>query len=132
MKRVLEHLPILEYLSKLSPKEQKLMIKGAPKELLFLFSEICLNLIKRNIPLEKNQIIKLRKFENQIISLTQKKHSLGKRRAILHGGSFLKHLIDETLPPLLVSCLKKGRSKKQNGNNGRASEKEMGKEDVSH
>ena len=42
MKRVIEHLPILEYLSKLSPKEQKLMIKGAPKELLFLFSEICL------------------------------------------------------------------------------------------
>ena len=110
MKRVIDHLPVLQYLRKLNSKEQKLLIRGAPKELLFLFSEICLNLIKRNIPLEKSQIDKLKRYENQIISLTQKKHSLAKRRSILHGGSFLKNLLDETLPSLLVSCLRKNRA----------------------
>ena len=110
MKRVIDHLPVLQYLRKLNSKEQKLLIRGAPKELLFLFSEICLNLIKRNIPLEKSQIDKLKRYENQIISLTQKKHSLAKRRSILHGGSFLKNLLDKTLPSLLVSCLRKNRA----------------------
>ena len=126
MKRVIDHMPILQYLTKLSSKEQKLLIKGAPKELLLLFSEICLNLLKRNIPLERAQIDKLRKHESQIISLTQKKHSLAKRRTILHGGSFLKNLLDETLPSLLVACMRK---KRQHGKRSSRTKEQMGSED---
>ena len=107
MKRIHENISILHYLSKLKLTEQKLLISGAPKELLFCLSEIALNLIHRNIQLSPLQIKKLKKFERQIIDLTAKKHSLVKRRTILKKGSFIKHFLDATLPSLMTKVIKK-------------------------
>ena len=107
MKRIHENISILHYLSKLKLSEQKLLISGAPKELLFCLSEIALNLIHRNIQLSPLQIKKLKKFERQIVDLTSKKHSLVKRRTILKKGAFIKNFLEATLPSLMSKVIKK-------------------------
>ena len=107
MKRIIQNLPILQYLSKLTKSEQKQLISGAPRSLLICFSEIALNLVEKNIPLTKKQIGMLRKHESKIKDLTSKKHSLNKRKIILRGGSFLKDLLQATLPPMIVSVIRK-------------------------
>ena len=104
-------MPLLEYLSKLTVSEQKYLISGAPKELLLCLSEIALNLFHKNITLTKNQIQRLKKYEKQIIELASRKHSLKKRRAIIKGGKFLKTILDNTLPQVVLSIIKK-----KNGN----------------
>ena len=104
MKRIHENISILHYLSKLKLSEQKLLISGAPKELLFCLSEIALNLIHRNIQLSPLQIKKLKKFERQIVDLTSKKHSLV---TILKKGAFIKNFLEATLPSLMSKVIKK-------------------------
>ena len=109
MKRVINHMPILQYLRTLKPPEQKNLILNAPKELILTLSEICLNLIQRNIVLSSSQILKLRKFEKVIVSLSEKKHSLANRKRLIRGGGFLKNLLDSTVPPLIYHLARKKR-----------------------
>ena len=111
MRRLIEHLPVLNYMRRLSTIEQKNLISTAPKDLLITLSEIALNIISKNIPLTRLQIEKLRKFEKDIVSLSQKKHSLAKRRKILRGKGLVKNLLDVTIPPLMVSLARKKQSK---------------------
>ena len=107
MKRIINHIPILQYLRTLSIKDQKNLVFLAPKELLLTLSEIALNLIHKNIALSPPQILKLKKFEKQIVSLSEKKHSLTKRRKILRGGGFLKSFLDTTIPNLMLKLVRK-------------------------
>ena len=118
MNRILTHISLLEYMSKLTSQQQKALISGAPKELILTLAEIALNIIEQNFPLTKDQIQRLRKFEKPIVTLTQKKHSLAKRREILRGnGAFLKTFLKETVPPLIQNVInqsykpKKGKKK---------------------
>ena len=115
MNRILTHISLLEYMSKLTSQQQKSLISGAPKELILTLAEIALNILEKNFPLTKEQIHRLKKFEKPIVSLTQKKHSLTKRREILRGnGAFLKTFIQETVPPLIQNVIKCGyKSKKK-------------------
>ena len=102
-------------MSKLTSQQQKSLISGAPKELILTLAEIALNIIERNFPLTKEQIQKLKRFEKSIVNLTQKKHSLAKRREILRGnGAFLKTFIHETVPPLIQSVIKRSYKPKKN------------------
>ena len=102
-------------MSKLTSQQQKSLISGAPKELILTLAEIALNILEKNFPLTQEQIHRLKKFEKSIVSLTQKKHSLTKRREILRGnGAFLKTFIQETVPPLIQNVIKRGyKSKKK-------------------
>ena len=109
MKRVVAHIGILQYLRTLTSREQKDLILNAPKQLLFTLSEIALNIIARNISLTSAQIAKLRKFEKQILSISEKKISLAKRKQILRGGSFLKNFLDGTLPSLILALAQRKR-----------------------
>ena len=61
------------------------------------------------MPITSNQQKKLQKFESQIVKLSKKNHSLAKRKQILSGGSFMKTLLDESLPPLVDSILTKAK-----------------------
>ena len=124
MKRVIQHMPILEYLRSLTSKEQKNLILNAPKQLLLTLSEIALNLIGKNIVLTKPQISKLQKHEKQILELSERKHSLSRRKQILRGGSFLKNLLDTTILQLMLAIVRN----KSNGVRHRA--KKVGKKVV--
>ena len=101
MNELQRHLPVLEWLKSLNTKEQLMIIKNANRGLLEVLSAIALNVIKRNIELSARDISKLRKHENSLIRLAQRKHSLATRRKILQRGGFLSGLL--SLLPALVS-----------------------------
>ena len=65
---------LLSYLRSISPRRQKLLIKGADREILEAFSEICLNLVKRNVSLTPHQIERLLPYEEDIYQLSLKRH----------------------------------------------------------
>ena len=102
MQKLKKSLPVLEYLVSLSPSDQKKFISTANKEILQVFTSICMNILRRGVPLEESHIRKLRKIEPQIKLLANKSHSLKKKRHIISKGGFVGTLLS-TLLPILVS-----------------------------
>ena len=102
MKKLKKSLPILEYLVSLTPSDQKKFISTANREILQVFTSICINIIKKGVPLTEDHIKKLRKIEPQIILLANKSHSQRKKREIIARGGFVGTLLS-TLLPVLVS-----------------------------
>ena len=100
-----KHFPLLTYLQSLSPRAQKSLIKGATREILEAFSEICLNLIKKNVPLTAGQKEKLRPFEEEIYQLALKKHSVVKKKQIIQKGGFLGALLGSVVPALISTLI---------------------------
>ena len=92
---------MLQYLESLSSSEQKKIVNSANTDLIKLFSEICKNLTHRNINLTHSQIKKLKKFESDILKLSQKKHSVTTRKKILTSGNFLSVFLSEIIPSLI-------------------------------
>ena len=109
--RVRKHYPLLDYMKNLKPKEQRMIIKGATRELLLTLSEICLNLIKSNIDLAPSEIDKLRPYQSQIYDLTKRNHSLKKRKQIIQRGGFLSALLSAVLPALISSIIAVSKKK---------------------
>lgn len=104
MEELKKHIPILEYIRTLNSKEQKGLIKNANRDLLKVLSAIALNLIKKNIELSKTDITRLKKHENSIKKLAQKKHSNNVRKKILQKGGFLSSLLS-VVPALIAGIL---------------------------
>ena len=104
MKNIERHVSILEYLKELKPIDQKRFIKTASKPLLHCLSEICLNLVRQNISLSSSDINKLKRFEKEIVMLSQKRHSLQKRKQILMKGGLLNGIL-HILPAILSGIL---------------------------
>ena len=108
MKRLLRHLPLLQYLENLSPAEQKKIVgSSGNQDFLKLFNELALNIVEKNIILNSSQIRNLRRFETEIKKLSERQHSFKTRKEILTKGSFLKILISELMPSLIELVLKK-------------------------
>ena len=105
MKRLSRHMTLLQYLESLSSSEQKNIINGANADFIKLFSEICKNISHQNISLTQSQIKKLKRFENEILKLSQKKHSIKSRKKILTTGSFLSVFLSEIIPSLIQAIL---------------------------
>ena len=103
MRQLQRHIPVLEYIHDLSAKDQKLFITHASKPLLLCLSGICLNIIKRQIPLSSSDIKKLKKYEKEIKTLSERRHSLTKRKKILASGGFMSALL--SLLPTLISSV---------------------------
>ena len=61
------------------------------KDWINVISELCLNVQKKNIPLSKKQVSKLKKFSSLVKLFSDKKAAFTKRRKYLiqKGGSFL-------------------------------------------
>ena len=100
MKNIQAHAGILEYLRTLPQKDQKRMISVASRPLVNCLSEICLNLIKQNIPLSPADISKLKKYEKEIRMLANRKVSLKRRKQVVTRGGVLSTLIS-ILPSII-------------------------------
>lgn len=99
-----EILPFLEYLSKLSSKEQKQFLSTANSKLIRILSNLCYNFNRGYITTDENHIKKLKKYGNLIHVLCKKSHTLRKRKQILQTGGFLPTLLS-TIVPLLAQAL---------------------------
>jgi len=75
-------------------------VKKSPNDFVKCLCEVCDNLLKGNIPVNKKQKQQLYRYRNTLRFLASKKHkSLSKKRKIIQlGGAFLPIL----LPPLLT------------------------------
>ena len=103
--KVREHFEYLSYLKSISPRRQKLIIKGADRPILEALSEICLNLIKKNVKLTPTQINRLKPHEEKIYQLSLKRHSASKKKKILQTGGFLSTILSIVLPAVLTAIL---------------------------
>ena len=102
----------MEYLKDLSPKDQKKFIENSSSELLKTISEICLNLLKGKVNLSASDLNKLKKYKNQIISLSQKRHSIKVRRKLCNQrGGFIGSLIGTVLPILISTIVSATRKR---------------------
>ena len=100
-----ENSSYISYLATLSPKRQKNLIKRADKETLFALSEVCLNIMRRHIPLSDKEKNKLRPYAKHIYELSLKKPNLKQRRQIVQKGGFLASLLGSVVPILLSTVL---------------------------
>ena len=104
--KVRQHFEFLSYLSSIPPRRQKLLIKGADRPLLESLSEICINLLQQRLELSKAQIDKLRPYKRQIYQLSQRRHSVAKKKRIVQsGGAFITALLSTVLPALVSSII---------------------------
>lgn len=101
MQRVKRHLPALKALSKATKKVQKAMISKASKDFIETLVEICMNIIKGNVPLNKAQFDSLKRFRQQLRKVTLKNTSQVKKRQLLMRGGFLGALLKPLLGLLL-------------------------------
>ena len=99
--------PFLHLLARSSAKRPKLLLKRATKEELASLFEICLNILRGNLPLSrlmhkklKRERITLRKLADKKISLKQKKKVNNQK------GGFLGTIASIALP-LLAQILSK-------------------------
>ena len=100
-----DQIKLLDYLRDISPRRQKLLIKGADRPILEAFSEICLNIIRENIPLSPQHVDKLRPYEEDIYQLSLKRHSVAKKKRIIQKGGFLGALLGSVLPVLISTVI---------------------------
>ena len=108
--RVRKHMPILEYINSMNEKERKHFLKGANIELLKTLSEICLNLLAGTIKIPPSELQKLKRFKKEIITLSEKRHSLKKRVKICQKGGFIGSLLALAIPSIvqaIISAVKK-------------------------
>ena len=109
--RFRENYKFFTFLSTLPPQRQKSLIKGADKEILYALSEICLNIINRNVQLTEEEKKKLRPYAEQIYQLSLKKHNLNTKRRIAQKGGLIGTLLTSLLPVLLSTVISAGSSK---------------------
>ena len=100
-----ENFEFFSYLSKLPPRRQKIIIKGMDRDILLALSEVCLNLMRRNVPLTPNEKKKLKPYEKHVYQMSLKNHSINKKKKIVQSGGFLGTLLGSVLPILLSTVI---------------------------
>lgn len=103
------HAHMLKVLSECNPKLQKLIIENGGAKLIHCICEICLNILKGNVSLNKHQKQKLNRHRQTIRTLTNPKASVASKKKILvqKGGGFISSLIVPVLSTLAGLLLKK-------------------------
>ena len=96
-KRISRHAPLLRHLCKAKPNTIRSVIKTGDKDLINVFSECALNVLKGVVPLTKVQRIKLSRHKKCLRDLVNRKTSNQKKKKILQRGGFLGAL----LPPII-------------------------------
>ena len=106
-KRIKTNQPFIHLLARSSAKRRKLLLKQATKEELSSLFEICLNILKGNIPLSTQAFKKLQRHKNLIRTLGNKRVSIKHKKKIVNQkGGFIGSIAAIALP-LLAGLLGK-------------------------
>src|ERR1700755_1641562 len=96
-----KYLPVMDNFKKLKSKDRRQLIVEDEK-LTKCVCEVCLNLLKGNIPLYKPQKVKLRRHRNIIKRLARKvKNIKHKKKLLLKGTGVFLPLLFSVIGPLL-------------------------------
>lgn len=84
-----KHAPVLQAFRHMSPKQLKAVVKDAKPDFIRCVCEICMNLLKNNIPVSPCEKKKLKKHKRTIRALAKTGESVKKKKkVILQKGSF--------------------------------------------
>lgn len=93
-----KHAPLLSLLHRASPKLRRTLLKQkCNREFVKCISNCCLNLLKGNVPLSRDQLRKLRVKKNVIRKVADSKTTLTTKKKLIQKGGFLSLI----LPPLI-------------------------------
>ena len=107
-KRLQKHQPFIQMLARSSVKRRKALIKQATKDELASLFEICLNILRGNLPLNSYMHKKLKRERKTLRTLADKKISLAhKKKVVNQKGGFLGTVASIALPLLASILLKK-------------------------
>ena len=95
--RLRKYGPLLRWLYKAKPSSAKAIIKTGDKELMKILSECSLNVLKGVVPLKGIQRSRLKKYKNNLRTLSKRKISCSRKKALLQKGGFLKALLGPIL-----------------------------------
>jgi hypothetical protein len=100
-KCVLRNRDFLQKLLTCKPKDSKKLIKGASKDNIDALSEVALNTLLGNVPLQEKQKKKLKRYHKKIRFLARKRTSARKKKKFLvQQGGFLPLLLTPILSTL--------------------------------
>ena len=109
-KRLLAQEPFLRLLTRSSPKRRKRLLQQATKDELTVLFEICLNILKGNIPLNDTAFKKLKRHKGILRTLGSKKVALTHKKKIVNqkGGAIgtVVGTIASLVLPLLARLIK--------------------------
>lgn len=98
-KRVKRNIAILNAIPALKPDQRKGFISHCSDDFILSICEICLNVLKGNIPLNSEQYSRLKKHKTFIKLLADKKSSVKKKRKVVkQSGGFIGPLLSIALP----------------------------------
>ena len=107
--RVKRNLPLLHWLSRAKPKTVKSVLRGVDRDVLDTICEVCLNVLKGNVPMTPQQKRRLSKHKQTLRRLASASRRSDKvKRALVQKGGFLPLLLGttvSTLAPLLKTLL---------------------------
>ena len=99
-KIVREYLPVVEYLAKLSSKEQISHLKQIDKSCLRFLIDFIFNVESGHIAIPPELIDKLRKYKKQIKSIIKKGKSIKCRKKEMCSKNFFQNIFIPLLPVL--------------------------------
>lgn|SRR5678815_1161302 len=102
---VAKYLPLIKKFKKLKPSEKRKLISEDEK-FIQCVCEVCLNLIKGNVPLNRPQKVKLRRYRNIIKKLSLNiKNLKNKKKLLQRGGGVFLPLLFSVIAPLITKWL---------------------------
>lgn len=106
---VIDHLPIMKKFKKMKHRDKRKLINENDR-FVQTVCEVCLNLLKGNVPVKKPQKQKLHRHRNIIRRLAQKVKNLKNKKKILQKGSgvFLP-LLFSVIAPILTKLISGGQ-----------------------
>ena len=106
-KRLKTNQPFLHLLARSGAKRRKSLLKQATKEELTSLFEICLNILRGNIPLSTYMHKKLKREQNTLRRFADKKISITRKKKLINQkGGFLGTVAGLALPLLVQILLK--------------------------
>jgi len=102
--RIKKNKNFLKYICSCDAKKRRVLIKSASPDEINSLCECILNVYKKNIPVSKSAVARLRPFKKAVSTLaTKKKLSLKKKKHLLNqrGGALIPLLLSTLLPTLL-------------------------------
>ena len=102
MKKIIrKFIPIIELANSLTEKERKNYIKTANIDFIKFLSELFYNINLGSFKLERDILLKLKKYNKEIKLLSKKRTSLAARRKILSKRGFFEATISLLIPELI-------------------------------
>ena len=101
---VRKHAHVLCVLAKAKPKVVKYILANSDKSLLRAISECSYNVLRGRVALTSSQKQRLNRYKTALRTLTQKRTSLVRKRALSQKGGFLGTLLG-AVAPLLIQTI---------------------------